>query len=135
MLWACREYLTLFDGTALISCFLTAATLHLVEEKLADTYKGVEKVTFLNWFWYSIITATGVGYGDYYPSSIGGKVSGGFLAVIGVIIFCLPATQLVFKFVELYYLPDVLGNNSDEKRKLLITAVRDNFYEDMESNL
>lgn len=132
VLWACREQVSLFIGTALVSCFLAATVIHLAEQN-ADKSKPENNVTFFNWVWYSIITATGVGYGDYYPKTGAGKLVGGILSVIGVLIFCLPATQLVYKFVDLYYLPDVLGTNSDGRRKLLIAAVREKFLEDMEA--
>jgi voltage-gated potassium channel len=35
-------------------------------------------------FWYSIVTITTVGYGDYYPVSVGGRISGMFIMATGI---------------------------------------------------
>ena len=68
----------------------------------------VSGVHHFDWLWYSIITVTGVGYGDFHPHTMVGKLCGSFLAVVGVVLFCMAATQLVYNFVFIYYLPDVL---------------------------
>ena len=35
-------------------------------------------------FWYSIVTITTVGYGDYYPVTVGGRITGIFIMMTGV---------------------------------------------------
>ena len=35
-------------------------------------------------FWYSVVTITTVGYGDYYPVTVPGRISGMFIMVAGV---------------------------------------------------
>jgi voltage-gated potassium channel len=35
-------------------------------------------------FWYSIVTITTVGYGDYYPITVGGRIAGMFIMVAGI---------------------------------------------------
>lgn len=35
-------------------------------------------------FWYSIVTLTTVGYGDYYPVTTGGRITGIFIMITGV---------------------------------------------------
>ncbi len=35
-------------------------------------------------FWYSIVTITTVGYGDYYPVTVGGRITGMFIMITGV---------------------------------------------------
>lgn len=132
VLWSSREQVTLFVGSALITCFIAATWIQLAEQAHSLAQKS-KYVSFMDWLWYSIITATGVGYGDYIPRSTSGKICGAFLSIVGVIIFSFPASQLVYKFVKLYYLPDVLGQNSKGKRKMLITAVREEFLDDLES--
>lgn len=37
-----------------------------------------------NAFWYSIVTITTVGYGDYYPVSVGGRIAGMFIMATGI---------------------------------------------------
>ena len=58
------------------------------------------------------------------------------MSVFGVLVFCMAATQLVYKFVDIYYLPDIMGTDPEtgmgQKRRRLITRIRDEFLEDME---
>ena len=133
VIWACREYIALFLGTALSCCVITAAHVHHVEEH--SVYTNHTQIPHLEWLWYSVITVTGVGYGDYVPTTAPGKVFGALLAVTGVVVFSMCATQLVYKFVFIYYLPDVvMCDERDEKKRMLITIIRNEFLEDMEIN-
>ena len=89
-------------------------------------------IDYIDWLWYSVITVTGVGYGDYYPKTTFGKIVGGLLSVCGMLLFCMAATQLVYKFVDVYYMPDVLGYTSRGKKREVITAIRDEFLQDIQ---
>ena len=126
--YACREQLASFFVTVALSCIICAALVQSFEEHLG----GTTKVDFMSWVWYSFITASGVGYGDIYPKSIAGKICGASLSIAGVVIFCLPASQIISKFVELYYLPDILGQSMDVKKKKLISHARNIFLGDVE---
>ena len=128
--YACREQLTSFIITILIACFISSALVQICEENFN---KGKEEVEFMDWLWYSFITASGVGYGDIYPNSIAGKICGAALSVIGVLIFCLPASQIIGKFVELYYLPDTVGDNIDINKKKLVAYTRNIFLGEAEN--
>jgi voltage-gated potassium channel len=35
-------------------------------------------------FWYSMVTITTVGYGDFYPVTVGGRIAGMFIMFAGV---------------------------------------------------
>ena len=35
-------------------------------------------------FWYSVVTVTTVGYGDFYPVTVGGRIAGMFIMFAGV---------------------------------------------------
>ncbi len=48
--------------------------------------------------WWSIITMTTVGYGDIIPVTAAGRVFGGFVMVMGIIMFALPAGILATGF-------------------------------------
>jgi len=50
--------------------------------------------------WWGVATLTTVGYGDIYPVTIAGKVLGGFVAILGIGLFALPAGILGSGFVE-----------------------------------
>ena len=45
--------------------------------------------TFGEGVWYSLVTVTSVGYGDYVPSTIGGKLIGGIFVLMSLISFGL----------------------------------------------
>lgn len=50
--------------------------------------------------WWGVITLTTVGYGDVTPVTTLGRVLGAAIAVIGIMIFALPASILAAGFIE-----------------------------------
>lgn len=80
-------------------------------------------------FWYTVITATAVGYGDMYPKTVLGKFVGSVLASVGLLLFCLPTPLLVNKFVECYYIRMILTNKIDPHRKAVIRRMRETFMD------
>lgn len=54
-------------------------------------------------FYYTIITMVTVGYGDYVPRTVAGRILGSFCAYSGVIVlYCFPTPIIVVRFVQLY---------------------------------
>jgi len=43
-------------------------------------------------FWWFIVTATTVGYGDYYPTSVGGKIVAVFAMLLGLLVVAFPVS-------------------------------------------
>jgi voltage-gated potassium channel len=50
--------------------------------------------------WWGVITLATVGYGDVYPVTVLGKIIGGFVSIIGIGLFALPAGIFASGFAE-----------------------------------
>ena len=57
--------------------------------------------TFLDSFWYSLMTLTTVGY-ELQPQSTSGKLVGGLCALLGIFILTLPLPIVVNSFSTIY---------------------------------
>jgi voltage-gated potassium channel len=69
--------------------FLTSwAAMALVEPP------GSEIVAPANYWWYFVVTAATVGYGDFFPVSLGGHVVGAYVIVGGIVTLTLLFTEL-----------------------------------------
>jgi hypothetical protein len=53
-------------------------------------------------FWYVCTTITSVGYGDFFPTTVAGRITGGILFYVGIINLALPVTIIGTSFM-LYY--------------------------------
>ena len=128
--------MTIYESlTHLISLLLSVTITSLLFAALMFNIEYNSKkennlfVSIPDTFWYTLITATGVGYGDMYPETVGGKFVGAILTIIGVLLFCLPTPMLVHKFVECYYLRQSLINDTDVHSKNVITRMRKTFLD------
>ncbi|XP_057290284.1 potassium voltage-gated channel subfamily A member 6-like [Hydractinia symbiolongicarpus] len=119
--------------TYVFICSLIFASFIYSSESENDPSIYTPFVSLPESLWFAVITTTGVGYGDIYPTTLLGKFCGGILAVLGVLLFCLPTTIFVFKFVECYYLPEILSPNCNSERKALLMEVRQTFLEDFDA--
>ncbi len=61
---------------------LSSASVLVLQFESADRHALI--TTGWDAFWYSIVTITTVGYGDYYPVTVGGRITGIFIMITGV---------------------------------------------------
>jgi voltage-gated potassium channel len=50
--------------------------------------------------WWSIVTVTTVGYGDYFPVTVAGKVTAAFIMAIGIVTVAIITAQVASSFVD-----------------------------------
>ena len=79
---------------------LTFASLVYFAEKDSNVY--ADGWTFLDSFWWGIMTLTTVGYDHKNPQTFMGKVVGGFCALVGIFILTLPIPIVVNSFASYY---------------------------------
>ena len=88
----------LFISLAMVLALLLIASVsmyYLEHRAQPDAFSSIAAT-----MWWGVATLTTVGYGDIYPITTAGKVLGGFIAILGVGLFALPAGIIASSFVE-----------------------------------
>ena len=79
-----------------------ASLVYLCEAELGESERGERpRWTYLDSFWWSLMTITTVGQEDN-PTSELGKLSGGLCALVGVFLLTLPLPIVVNSFAGFY---------------------------------
>ncbi len=98
--------------TSLVLLFVASISYSLFEEK-----------NLLDSLWWALITSTTVGYGDFYPASLGGRVTAIVLLLI-MILFLIPMITASFAS-KLIVNRDAFTHEEQEEMKILLRKIVD----------
>jgi len=116
-LWMC--FLILFFST-LIYAFERGEHDGRIWVRFDDEAEESPFANFFNCIWYTIVTGTTLGYGDFYPKSYEGKVVGTFIVIIGLVNLTMLINTIGECFQEIF-------RNFLEKQSMEIERQRSEF--------
>jgi voltage-gated potassium channel len=91
-----RYEFTLMLGLLGLAILIAGSLMYLVEgEAQPDKFGSIPRA-----LWWAIVTLTTVGYGDTYPVTGLGRLVGGVIAVLGVMVIALPTGLFASSFTE-----------------------------------
>jgi len=97
-----KEELVITAVLGLILIFFSSSFMYFIEhDAQPEAFASIPHA-----MWWAVVTLTTVGYGDIYPITMPGKLLGGFIAIVGIGMFALPAGILGSAFV----LEEVFGH-------------------------
>ena len=96
VLYGQRRTLYMSGFLMLIMLVLSASLMYLIEhDAQPKAFADIPSA-----MWWSLVTLTTVGYGDVTPVTILGKVLGGFVTILGLGMYALPAAILASGFMQ-----------------------------------
>ncbi len=88
-------YLTF--SIAFIMLFFSAAGMYFIEgSEQPETFHSIRAS-----FWWAVASLTGVGFEEIYPITLGGKMFGSIISLIGIGVVAVPTGIISASFVEL----------------------------------
>jgi voltage-gated potassium channel len=86
--------ITLFAGIILL--IVMSSLLYFIEhDSQPEKFSSIPAS-----MWWGVVTLTTVGYGDVFPITVLGKIVGGFISVLGIGLFALPAGIIASGFAS-----------------------------------
>ena len=112
-----REYRVIAAalGVLMIMMVIAATVMYHLERYVQPEHFG----TIPESLWWSVVTLSTVGYGDVVPITTEGKLFAGFVVLIGVALFALPAGILASSFME------QMALNRDSFRQRVLDLLND----------
>jgi voltage-gated potassium channel len=91
-----KEELVVTFAVTMILLVLSSGIIYFLEnEEQPGAFSSIPAA-----MWWGVATMTTVGYGDIYPVTTIGKMFGGFVAILGLGTFSLPAGIIAYGFIE-----------------------------------
>ena len=89
-----KEELFIVLSLLAVMLILSSSMMYYIEhEAQPDVFTSIPAT-----LWWGVATLTTVGYGDVYPITPLGKLLGGFIAILGIGVFALPAGIIAGSF-------------------------------------
>ena len=89
-----KEELSIVLSLLAVMLILSSSMMYYIEhEAQPDVFTSIPAT-----LWWGVATLTTVGYGDVYPITPLGKLLGGFIAILGIGVFALPAGIIAGSF-------------------------------------
>lgn len=96
VLYGQRRTLYMAGFLMIIMLVLSASLMYFIEhDAQPQAFADIPSA-----MWWSLVTLTTVGYGDVTPLTVGGKVLGGFVTILGLGMYALPAAILASGFMQ-----------------------------------
>merc|ERR1740130_2074734 len=76
-------------------------------------------------FWWVLVTCTTVGYGDHYPTTVGGQIAAGIAMVWSLCVLALPVGVIGANFAAVWHEYDSEKLDETQLRRNQITMVKD----------
>jgi len=88
-------YLTF--SIAFVMLFFSASGMYFIESEVQpEAFNSIRAS-----FWWAVASLTGVGFEEIYPITVGGKIFGSIIALIGIGVVAVPTGIISASFVEL----------------------------------
>ena len=88
-------YLTFF--IAFVMLFFSATGIYYIENAVQpENFKSITES-----FWWAVASLTGVGFEEIYPLTLGGKIFGTLISLVGVGVVAVPTGIISASFVEI----------------------------------
>ncbi len=92
-----KSELYLTFSIAFIMLFFSASGIYFLESEIQpEAFNSIRAS-----FWWAVASLTGVGFEEIYPVTLGGKIFGSIIALVGIGVIAVPTGIISASFVEL----------------------------------